>query len=86
MTRLKRQPLYYWLKLCRGSGYVLFFLMLLFVGTGFALCGKCGVDQLIRPATALFIHKLFDLPLVVLFLLHSLLAIYFALRRWKWIR
>lgn len=86
MPRLKRRSLYYWLKLCRGSGYVLFFLMLLFIGTGFALCGKYGVERLLSPQTALFVHKLFDIPLVALFLLHSLLAIFFALRRWKWIQ
>lgn len=86
MANPKRRPLYYGLKLCHISGYVLFLLMLLFVGTGFALCGKYGVERLIAPQTALFIHKLFDLPLVGLFLLHSLLAFYFAMRRWKWIR
>ena len=86
MAGPKRRPLYYWLKVCRVSGYALFLLMLLFVGTGFALCGKYGVERLIEPQTALFIHKLFDLPLVGLFFVHSLLAIYFSMRRWKWIR
>jgi len=82
----RRKRTYYILKIGRFSGYCLFFLMLLFVVTGFALCGKLGVERLVSPRDALVIHQLFDWPLVGVFLLHSLAAFYISMRRWRWIR
>ncbi len=81
-----RKPTYYILKLCRFSGYGLFFLMLLFFTTGFALCGELGVERLLSPRDALVIHQFFDWPLVGVFLLHSTAALYISMRRWGWIR
>jgi hypothetical protein len=82
----KRKPIYYLVKVCRGSAYLLFFVMLLFVGTGFALCGEYGVERLISSEQALLIHKLFDWPLIGLFLVHSGIALYLAMRRWGWVK
>lgn len=77
---------YYLIKLARVSGWLLFFLVLLYILTGFALCGEYGMSQWIDVQTALAVHKLFEWPLVAIFLTHSLVTIYFALRRWGWIK
>jgi hypothetical protein len=81
-----RNRWYYMVKVSRLSGYLLFFVMLLFVFTGFALCGKYGVDRLISPRDALAIHQLFDVPLVILFALHSAAVLYLSIRRWGWLK
>jgi succinate dehydrogenase/fumarate reductase cytochrome b subunit len=77
---------FYLIKTVRISGWILFFIMLLFIGTGYALCGKFGFTKLVSTQDALTIHKIFDFPLVLLFLTHSLAAIYLAFRRWGWIK
>ncbi|NQT84079.1 hypothetical protein HQ563_13720 [bacterium] len=82
----KRSANFYLLKTVRFSGWVLFFIMLLFITTGFALCGKLGFSSVISTQKALTIHKIFDFPLIFLFLVHSLVAIYLAFRRWGWIK
>jgi succinate dehydrogenase/fumarate reductase cytochrome b subunit len=77
---------YYLMKIARITGWLLFFLVLLYILTGFSLCGKLGFGRLIDLQTALSIHKIFDWPLVAVFLVHSLTTIYFAFRRWGWIK
>jgi len=77
---------YYLVKLARLSGWLLFVLMLLYIVTGFVLCGEPGFANLCDPRTALRIHKIFEWPLVGAFLTHSAITIYFALRRWGWIK
>ena len=77
---------YYLMKTARISGWLLFVLVLVYILTGFALCGKLGFAQLIELQTALTIHKFFDWPLVAIFAVHSAVTIYFALRRWGWIQ
>ena len=77
---------YYLLKLARLSGWLLLPLVIIYIGTGFALCGKLGFSQWIDLQTALAIHQLFDWPLVGLFLLHATITSYFAMRRWGWIK
>ncbi len=82
----KKNVNFYLIKTVRLSGWVLFFIMGLFITTGFALCGKFGFSRVISTQKALTIHKIFDLPLILLFLLHSLIGIYLAFRRWGWIK
>jgi hypothetical protein len=82
---LRRTPHYYLLKLARLSAWLLLPLVIVYIGTGFALCGKLGFSRWMDLQTALAIHQLFDWPLVVLFLLHATIASYFAMRRWGWI-
>lgn len=77
---------YYLIKTARVSGWLLFFLVLLYILTGFVLCGEPGFERLCDPQTALKIHKIFEWPLVVVFVVHSLITIYFAFRRWGWIK
>ena len=86
-TRQRRSSLlHYVLKTKRLTGWVLLALIPLFVLTGYALSGKYGIDSWIDPQTALGVHKIFDGPLILVFLLHAVTAIYFALRRWGWIK
>lgn len=82
----KKSVNFYLLKTVRLSGWVLFFIMILFIVTGFALCGKLGFSKVISTRDALAIHKIFDFPLIVFFMLHSLIGIYLAFRRWGWIK
>ncbi len=82
----KKSVNFYLVKTVRITGWVLFFIMVLFIVTGFALCGKLGFTKLISTQKALKIHKIFDFPLILLFLVHSLTAIYLAFRRWGWIK
>ena len=82
----KKSVNFYLIRTVRISGWILFFIMILFITTGFALCGKFGFSEVISTQKALTIHKIFDLPLILLFLVHSLIGIYLAFRRWGWIK
>ncbi len=77
---------YYLVKTVRVTGWLLFLLVLLYLVTGFSLCGEYGVQSLISSQSALAVHKVFEWPLVVVFTLHSSITIYFAMRRWGWIK
>ncbi len=77
---------YYLVKTARLSGWLLFLLVLLYIVTGFALCGELGVERIIDEQLALSIHKIFEWPLVATFVTHSVVTIYFAFRRWGWIK
>ena len=72
-------------KTVRISGWPLLVLMIVYLVTGFALCGQISVGRWMRLEQALWIHRLFDVPLVVLFVAHSLPAVYLAFVRWGWI-
>ena len=82
----QRNPTYYLIKIARITGWLLFFLVLLYILTGFALCGDYGFQRLINYHAALGVHRFFEWPLVVVFVVHSAVTIYFALRRWGWIK
>jgi len=82
----KKNIHYYLLKTARVSGWLLLPLMVLYILTGFALCGMLGMSRWMDLETALHIHKIFDWPLVAVFLIHASVAIYFSLRRWGWIK
>ena len=77
---------YYLIKIARTSGWLLFFLVLLYIVTGFVLCRRYGLNTLMDEQTAIILHKIFEWPLVVVFLVHSSVTIYFAFRRWGWIK
>jgi cytochrome b subunit of formate dehydrogenase len=82
----KKNIHYYLLKTARLAGWLLLPLMVLYILTGFALCGMLGMGRLMDLQTALYIHRLFDWPLVALFLIHASITIYFSFRRWGWIK
>ena len=77
---------YYLVKTARVSGWLLFVLVLIYIVTGFVLCSKLGFDRLIEIQTARNIHEVLDWPFVAIFVVHSLVTIYFAMRRWGWIK
>jgi succinate dehydrogenase/fumarate reductase cytochrome b subunit len=81
----QRTTTYYLVKLARITGWLLFLLVLLYIVTGFSLCGEYGVEAWIDSQTALWVHKLFEWPLLAVFGVHSGVTIYFAMRRWGWI-
>jgi hypothetical protein len=77
---------YYLLKLARLSGWLLLPLMIIYIGTGFALCGMFGFSRWIDYQIALVIHRVFDWPLLIAFAAHASITTYFAMRRWGWIK
>jgi succinate dehydrogenase/fumarate reductase cytochrome b subunit len=77
---------YYLIKAARISGWLLFGLVILFILTGFALRGGYGIEKWIDVKTAWLVHELFIWPFVAVFTVHSLVTIYFAMRRWGWIK
>ncbi len=77
---------YYLTKIARITGWLLLIMVTLYILTGFALCGKFGFSKVIDVQTALEIHQIFDWPLIGIFLVHSVITIYFAFRRWGWIK
>lgn len=76
---------YYLIKVNRFTGWLLFFLVGVYLITGFSLCGMFGFNRIISAQGALVIHKFFDWPLVISFLVHSVISMYYAFRRWGWI-
>ena|GEM_PF-790297 len=77
---------YYLIKLARLTGWMLFFLMLVYIVTGFTLRGDFRLQETIDLQLALGLHQKLVWPLVAAFAVHSGLEIYFALRRWGWIK
>jgi len=77
---------YYLIKTARFSGWLLFVLVILYIVTGFSLCGEFDVGKLIDVKTAMAVHQIFEWPLIVVFCVHSGITIYFAMRRWGWIK
>lgn len=73
------------LRAIRITAWPLLALMLVFIASGYALSGQYGFGRVLEAETALKLHRLFDIPLVVLFVVHSAGGAYFALRRWGWI-
>ena len=77
---------YYLIKTARISGWLLIPLMLLFVVTGFAMRGEFGCNNLLTKEQARVIHQDFRWPLLVMLVIHVSITVYFALRRWGWIK
>lgn len=81
-----RNMSFYLVKMVRISGWFLMVLALAYMASGYALCGKYGFDKLLSPRLAQRLHENLDVPFAVFLLMHSLPAIYLALRRWTWAR
>ena len=77
---------FYLIKVTRITGWLLFPLMILYILTGFSLCGEFGFERVVSPQVALAVHQIFEWPLIVAFLVHSSVTFYFAFRRWGWIK
>ena len=78
----KRTFNYYLIKIVRISGWVLLPVVLLYIGTGFTMCGKFGVVSAGWLNVSEILHKTFPWPLVVILLAHSITPVYMAMRRW----
>lgn len=74
---------YYVLKIARVSGWLLLPLLLIYIVSGFSLCGKYGCSSILSTQNALLLHKSLDVPLVLLLLIHVVSSGYLALWRWK---
>ena len=73
-------------KLVRIAAWPLLALMILYLLTGYVLCGQHGLGRWMSVETALAIHRFFGAPLVALLLAHVIPGVYLALRRRGWIR
>lgn len=74
------------LRLVRWSGWPLFLVVSGFIITGYTASGRYGFGRLLDAQSAMTLHKLLHLPLLVLLLVHSLPAMYLAAQRWGWFR
>ena len=74
------------IKTVRWSGWPLLPVLMGFLITGYAITGQTGFARLCDEKTALAYHRMLHWPLIVLALVHSVSAVYLALRRWGWIR
>lgn len=77
---------FYCLKVVRWTGWLLLPVVLAFLATGYAMSGRYGLSVLTDEKTALTLHKLMHLPLMVLVVVHVLPSVYLALLRWGWIK
>lgn len=73
------------LKAVRWTGWLLLPVVVLFLFSGYAMSGRYGLGQWLDEATALALHKLLHLPLMILVLVHVGPATYLAMQRWGWI-
>ena len=74
------------LKTMRWSGWLLLPLVMGFLLTGYIMTGHHGFSKLLDEETALTLHRMFHLPLIVLVLAHVAPAAYLAFQRWGWIK
>ncbi len=74
------------LKIVRWSGWPLLPLVLAFLATGYMMSGRFQLGMVLDEKSALALHKMMHLPLLVLLLAHTVPAVYLALQRWGWIK
>ncbi len=74
------------LKMVRWSGWLLLPLVMAFLLTGYIMDGRYGFSKLLDEKTALTLHRMFHLPLIILVLAHVVPAVYLAFQRWGWIK
>jgi hypothetical protein len=81
-----RNIYYYLIKLGRLSGWLLLIMVLTYITTGYAMTSEFHLDQLIDVQAARAIHLSFGRVVLVIFLVHAAISVYFALKRWGWIQ
>ena len=70
------------LKIDRASGWILLLLMVLFIVSGYSLTSEYGMNRVMDRHVALQIHINLSELVVIFFVIHSSIRIYFALIRW----
>ncbi len=82
----KKTANYYLMKINRKIVWVLLFFMILLIVTGYGLTKPNLIYSLtggiINFQTASYLHRLLDLPLMILLLIHVIIEIKFSLMRW----
>jgi len=73
-------------KISRAAAWILLFLIIPFIISGYSMTGKYGMDRIIDTGTALRIHTGFSELLVFFLIIHVSINIYLALVRWGVIR
>lgn len=74
------------LKLVRWTGWLLLPVVVAFLATGYAMSGRYGFGALADEKTALTLHKLLHVPLLLLVAVHVVPSTYLAFVRWGWIK
>jgi hypothetical protein len=74
------------LKALRWSGWLLLPVVLLFLTTGYVMDGRLGVTHFLDEMSALTWHRMAHVPLLILVLVHTLVALYLTLQRWGWLK
>lgn len=69
----------------RISAWILLILMIMFIMTGYSMVGMYGFNKVIGKGLSLNLHLLFGIPIVLVFIIHSGIQVYFAIKRWRWI-
>ncbi len=69
-------------KIDRTSAWVLLFLMITFIVTGYSMTSEYGMGSVVNVMTALRIHTGLSELVVIFFAIHAGIQVYFALLRW----
>ena len=70
------------IKAVRLTGWPLLVLIPLYLLTGYVLGGQWNVGEWMNMERALYLHRNLDVLLIVLFLAHSVPAVWVAVGRW----
>jgi hypothetical protein len=76
---------YYLVKINRLAGWLLLVAVIMYLCTGLATCGEFGFSKLISSRNAVVVHRRMLWPMLICFVPHAGLSVYFAMRRWGWI-
>ncbi len=52
------------------TGWLVIILMIVFIITGYSMAGKFGMNFLIDPTLASFLHEQLSIPMIISFVLH----------------
>ena len=80
----ERSVTFYFVRISRVAAWLLLVVLLLYMVSGYALCGRYGADRLMDSQLALAIHDDLDVPFFVLLAVHGGVGAYLAMRRWGW--
>jgi Ni,Fe-hydrogenase I cytochrome b subunit len=74
------------IRVLRFTSWFLLAFVVTYLTTGYVMSGQLRLGGWADPRTALAIHRLLHVPLMVVFGLHAAGGIYLAMRRKRWIR